>query len=186
MMLLCLAVPCLGQPLEGNVERLRSLADSLAVMLCRELQGWSQVQLSVEPHPARWLLEHALVQGLAACGCQLSSSTADTLPRLTIAIADVGIRYERLSADRVQRTVRWHVLATLRLPDGSLRALAPWRVAAEDTLPQAAIPQVEQPYSFASALLPESRSLWQELVEPALAIGTGAVILLLLFTLRSR
>jgi hypothetical protein len=186
MMLVCLVIPCLGQPLEGNVERLRSLADSLAVVLCRELHDWPQVQLSVEPHPAQWILEHALLQGLAACGCQLSSVAVDTLPRLTIAIADVGVRYERLSADRVQRTVRWHVLATLRLPKGHLRALAPWRVAAEDTLAQAAIPQVEQPYSFASAPLPESRSLWRELVEPVLAIGTGAVILLLLFTLRSR
>lgn len=186
LVLLCLAVPCLGQIPEGNIERLRALADTFATALCRELRGWSQVWVSLEPHPAQWLLEHALVERLSGCGYQLFSTGSDTLPRLTVAIADVGVQYETLSADRLRRTVRWHLVATLRHPDGRLQALAPWHGVAQDTIVREAIPLVEQPYSFGSAPVPQQRSLWRELVEPALAVGTGAVILLLLFTLRSR
>ncbi len=184
---LCCALPCFAQLPVSNIERLEMLADSLAGVLCGQLSGWSRLQLVLEPHPARWLLEHALVRGLSLCGHQLYSAEADTLPRLTIAIADVGVSYEPVSSERVRRTVRWHVLGTLRLPDGRLLALPSWRTAAHDTLARSSLPQVDQPsYSFGSAPMPEPHSLWRELLEPALAVGTGAVILLLLFTLRSR
>jgi hypothetical protein len=170
----------------SNVERLRFLADSLARFLCPHLREWQRVRLSIEPHPARWLLEHALLEGLAHCGVA-AYSDGDTLPTLSVAIAEVGVYYERLSGGMVRRTVRWHVLLTKSAPGEPLVALPAWQTRLQDTLPMAAIPRVQEPaYGFAAAELPPERSVWREFVEPALAVAAAGVIVVLLFALRTR
>jgi hypothetical protein len=182
VLFLALSLSCVAQV--ANVERLRVGADSCVAALCRMLPS-GPLAVRVVAHPASWLVEYALAHRFPLCGIRLTA--ADTVPQLELAIADVGVHYERLSGELVQRTVRWQLLAFLRLPQGQMRALEPQYFWARDTLSLALLPQVDQPaYAFATAPLPEERSLWSEILQPALALATGAVIVLLLFTLRTR
>ncbi len=182
---IALALPCVGQLLPAsNIERLSALADSFALGLCAQVQGYGTVGISIEPHPAQWLAEHAIA--LRCAGAGLTVLRADTLPHIRIALLDVGIHYEALSADRMRRVLRWSALATLHLPDRSVRALPLWQKVESDTVPVALRNQLEQSgYAFATAPLPQWRSLWQTVAEPAIALLSGAVIVLLLFTLRT-
>ncbi|MCS7177111.1 MAG: hypothetical protein NZ960_05785 [Candidatus Kapabacteria bacterium] len=169
-----------------NVEQLQKLADSCAQAVCQYLPGGKYVAFEVEPHPAQWLLEHAFAAGLARCGVVILEA-ADTVTRLKVVITDIGVIYERLSEGHVRRTVRLGVVPTLRLSNRQLVALPTWRAVHADTLSIAVVAAVEQPaYPFATARVPEHRSFWRDLLEPALALAAGGVILVLLFSLRTR
>ncbi|MCS7169085.1 MAG: hypothetical protein NZ949_00510 [Candidatus Kapabacteria bacterium] len=171
---------------QGNVEGLHKLADSCARALCLQLRGWQQVSFQVAAHPAQWLLEHALANGFAKCGIRPLTSS-DSFPRLAVVIMDIGVSYERLSGDSLRRRLRLSIVATLSLPTGDFLPFPPWRAVSEDVLSISYLGSVDHPaYVFATAALPEQRSVWRELVEPLLAIAAGGVILLLLFTLRTR
>lgn len=181
-----LILPCVAQlPPASNLERLSALADSCARALCVYVREHRAVGVAVEPHPARWLMEYAVASRCAAAG--ITVLAVDTLPQLRIALLDVGVYYEALSAERMRRVLRWSVVATLRLPGGDVHAVPLWQRVESDTVPLALHAQLEQSgYTFATAPLPQWRSLWQAVAEPAIALLSGAVIVLLLFTLRTR
>jgi len=169
----------------SNLERFQVLADSFALDLCGQLQTYRSVSIIVEPHPARWLAEHAIVSQCAIAGIVLLAK--DTFPRVHVALLDVGVSYEALSGERVRRLLRWGAVATLRLANGQLVAFPPWQRVESDTLPYSLLGKVDHPgYPFTTAPVPQWHSFWHTIAEPAIALVTGGVIVLLLFALRTR
>ncbi len=182
---LLLPLPLLAQP-PTNVAQLYRLADSLAAELLRALPQMQSFRLRVIPHPAAWLLEHALARQAERFGVGIVPADS-AQASLELAIVEVGIRYDPLPDGLLRRSAQLSVSALLRSsPTVAMHPLPLYRMALVDTLPRRTLPAVEQPeYPFATAPVAEERSLWRELLEPAIATIAGGLLLVLLFTLRS-
>jgi hypothetical protein len=179
-----LPFPLLAQP-PTNVAQLYRLADSLAAELLRALPQSQSLQLRVVPHPAAWLLEHALARQAERFGVAIVPADS-AQASLELAIVEVGIRYDPLPDGLLRRSAQLSVSALLRSSPAAMYPLPLYRMALVDTLPRRTLPAVEQPeYPFATAPVAEERSLWRELLEPAIATIAGGLLLVLLFTLRS-
>lgn len=125
--------------------------------------------------PAQWLVAEKLV----ASGIRVRPSAP-----CIAAIADCAVRYalHPRARDSVERT--FTVELRLMTPDTLTRASAHYR----DYLARHDIPAAELPRSAltSSPVPPPPHSLWDDVLEPLVVVGSVATTLLLLFTVRSR
>ncbi len=176
-----------AQP-EGNLERLRQCAQTLADSAIGFYAEGDTVYLEVVPHPASWLLEQAVLTSAMARNIGVTSSAAERSRRLLLAITSVGIEYRHTDdADLLSRSCMLQLDASLAT--GDMRTGRSFSAVILDTVQADQSSMLEASgYDFARGRLPAEPGggFWKTIVEPAVVLGASVVVAILLFTVRSQ
>lgn len=157
-----------------NFALLDSLAREASISLLKVYRCDSVTIVPAES-VARWLIAEKLLS---------SGVVVRTTAPCSLAIADCAVRYQLhpSDAEHIVRTVR--VELRLLTPETALSTAQSYT----DTLARSDLVQVEMPRSelTSAPVPPPPRSLWDDILEPAIVVVSAAVTLLLLFTARTR
>jgi len=143
-------------------------------------------QLERSEHPdGRWLESQFLTQATRA-GKQAVTSSADIV--VTIVYNDVSTRYETVEqADSVRRVITVDISATIQR-NGTLHVIPiePMRSTVV-CLRQNALAAESDQHSSTHAELPlPERTVWDDVLEPAIFVVAAVATVVLLFTVRSQ
>jgi hypothetical protein len=151
--------------------------------------------LSVATHPAAWLLEEAALSAALDHGIFVRHCAETPDNGISIAVRSLGIAYLPLDEpDSVQRVAHLEVSAALDAPPESptearRRLTRSISVRRADTVSADETSVLEASgYEFARGTMPprQSSGFWSKIIEPAVILGASAVMVILLFTVRSQ
>lgn len=183
----------------GQVRRNLSITDSLMRVAAQQIQNnltstsgitsiHDTLRMQVTPHNAQWLIE----QHLFALPIPLRRlQRGDSLHTfVNIRPLDFGVRYFTIenNDEMVAREVQIVLTLTTEKPDGFVVRLPSATASYRDSIYRTSVPFVEsQQYEFTRGAVPEPPgTLFRSLLEPLLVVASAAVVLLLLFTVRSQ
>jgi len=176
--------------LRSNYDIMDSLAKSIsaeAIDYSACLKG-DTIRFEDNQHSASWLIDQYLISEAIREGIVVFDS-ARFYTNLTINILEARTTYSTVPDDdmKINRTVRLTANFILKDKNGLISQKADVNRSYNDTLALEDIPKAgDSPYDFARADLPtEEPTFWQKALEPAVLIVSGAVIVYLLFTVRS-
>jgi hypothetical protein len=178
---------------EDNLARLQGCARAVADSVTAGL-GDDTICVSIVNHEAAWLLDQAMVAAATDRHIPVRSCDSAHPASISMAITSLGVLYRELDdADRLERLARFEVSATLpatAAPGGNnVRAMRIYSVALSDTIDADGTSSLERSgYDFARGAFPPrpGGGFWKKLVEPAVVLGSAVVIVVLLFTVRSK
>jgi hypothetical protein len=151
--------------------------------------------LSVAAHPAAWLLEEGALSAALDHGIYVRHCAEGADNGISIAVRSLGITYLPLDEpDSVQRIAHLEVSAALdarpESPTETRRRLTrSISVDRSDTVSADGTSMLEASgYEFARGTMPprQSSGFWSKIIEPAVILGASAVMVILLFTVRSQ
>ena len=176
-----------------NLARLQECARAAADSLLEGFAAGDTLCLSVADHPAAWIVEQA-VTAVANARRNVIATCGPGDPRsLSVAITAIGVEYrETEDSDSLERNALLSVSALL--PGGSRpggisgRTSRTLSSARADTVATDDLGVQEGAgYPFAKGSSPASSGgFWSKVVEPAIVLGATAVVVILLFTVRSQ
>ena len=148
----------------------------------------------VVPHQADWLLDQAAIDLAAVRELPLLPCKPPYTNELLIAVTEIGVRYVELDdEDFYRREIRLGVSASVpvaRPGDGKTsRATERFDCSLHDTIEALSIADIEAPgYNFTTGttIRINRSSFWKSVAEPAIIVGTSVVMVILLFTTRSK
>lgn len=195
LMTLLLCMPALphmlyGQP-AGNLERLQECANAVADSVLRLYSTGDTICLEMAGHPAAWMVEGSVLGRAMQRGIGVLPCPAERAGRVTLAVTSIGVAYRLTDDDDLlARDCRLEVHASLP-GNGSLggRSAHSFAIASTDTVPSDQTSSLEASgYDFAKGTLPQRSGggFWKKIIEPAVVLGASAVIVILLFTVRSQ
>jgi len=194
--LCCLCIPLMSveaQP--DNLERLRSCADEVADSVVHLFAPGDTLCVTVAVHPASWLIDQAMLAVAERRGNVVSSCQENGDVGLGFAINAIGIDYLPVDeTDSVERRARLDLavsLPPLKGTNGSIgRSLRSFSATLTDTVATGMLDIMEgSGYDFARGKRPPppgSTGFWSKIVEPAIVLGATAVVVILLFSVRSQ
>jgi|GEM_PF-2353667 len=175
---------------EDNLARLRECARIIADSVAAELGG-DTICVAVVNHQAGWLLDQSIVLATEERKLPLRLCDSAHPAGATLAITSLGVFYQELDDDdAIERLAQFEVSATLpRRAGGTGRTVRTYSVGLRDTVAADATSLIERSgYEFARGSFPPSNGggFWKKLVEPAVVLGATVIMVVLLFTVRSR
>jgi hypothetical protein len=197
-----LVMPCLSvagvariQSAPSNLEQLQNLARLLSDSLLTGYTRHDTFCLRVAEHPAAWIVEQSMLAAAEKQGFRMGDCDSSLRRRIALAITSIRVTYRPLEdADSIERVAELSVDATL--PEhgsgttGFLGELhRPLTASVTDTVAIGDTVSIANPgYEFARASLPSGSKpgFWDKIIEPAVVLGASAVIVILLFTVRSQ
>jgi hypothetical protein len=193
-MVLALSPVCLSaQP--DNLQFLQQCARLAGDSLVAGYHSTDTLCLSVAAHPAAWLLEEGALSSALEHGIVVRHCADATDNGISIAVRSLGIAYLPLDEpDSVQRIAHLELSAILDAPpesrgEGGRRLTRSISVRRSDTVSADGTSLLEASgYEFARGTLParQSSGFWSKIIEPAVILGASAVMVILLFTVRSQ
>lgn len=144
------------------------------------------VEVLTSPHPDAVWLEQMFLQALTRDGRSIVTTGGATTVRLIF--ADVSTRYEVLEqSDSIRRIVTVDVGATVTQNGmASVLPLTPW-VDSVIVLRQDALAAQDAQHTSTHAELPlPERTVWDDVLEPAIFVVAAVATVVLLFTVRSQ
>lgn len=146
------------------------------------------LRLQVTPHNAQWLIEqHLFALPIPLRRLQRGDSLHSCL---IIRPLDFAVRYFNLenNDEMLAREIQILLTLTAEKPTGIVQRLPNVSASYRDSIYRSTIPLVEsQQYEFARGIIPDPPgTLFRSLLEPLLVVASAAVVLLLLFTVRSQ
>ncbi len=147
------------------------------------------LHISIAAHEGAWMLENALFAHIpkAKRFRALDSNTFRT--KLTVRIADLSTRYFACAGnfDALAREISCTLVANVETREGTVQTLEQVTEQHRDTVSRQNIPQLEsKQYAFAAANLPEAApNFWKQVIEPAIVILAGALVVALFFLVRT-
>jgi len=189
-----LLLPIISYPAEEkmprtNLEILDSLATETAELFCSKLNQMEidSAVLKIGEHPAKEFLLNKILQK-----CMVKFYLADSLtmlPAIEITIDNYSAAYSLPSSgrDSLQREVRVSFSSYVKNKYGRIEALPIISNSYRDVIAREDIDFIKNTaYNFTNPPAPEAkRSFFEEFAEPFVIVGTAAVIVILLFTIRS-
>jgi len=182
-----LLVPCTAdaQPISSTTMVIQQgLDEQYRQIIDRIPEGSVEVQTS--PHPDAVWLEQMFLQALVRSGRSIVTTGGSSVVRLVF--ADVSTRYETVEmSDSIRRIVTVDVGATVLQNDrASVIPLTPSTetivVLRQDAL---AAQSTQHTSTHAEMPLPE-RTMWDDVLEPAIFVVAAVATVVLLFTVRSQ
>lgn len=169
---------------------LRQSSRLLSKQLRRPIFPQDTLHLSVVQHEGSWMLETALFSELKKAKRFRAADSLRTPCKLTVRITDLATRYFTAEGqfDMIAREISCALAATLETNDGIVQPLEPILQQYRDTIPRQTISILEsKQYSFAASSLPEAKpNFWKQILEPAIIILSGALIVALFFLVRTQ
>ncbi len=177
---------------EDNLMRLRECARIIADSVAADL-GSDTICVAIVNHQAGWLLDQAVISAGEERKIPIRICDSTHPAEATLAITSLGVFYQELDDDddAIGRLAQLEVSATLprRAGGNAGRTVRIYSVALRDTVPADGTSLIERSgYEFARGSFPASNGggFWKKLVEPAVVLGATVIMVVLLFTVRSR
>lgn len=170
-------------------QRMRAVADSVLAM--NALQAGGSIRAEIQPPAIAWYLEQQVIDAARGAGL-IYSAAAEARYDLRIGIEHAGVAYEDmrrtwlLGGQVTDRVIS--LRGTARLTDagqGTVLEARHFATAVRDTVPAVTLDQLETPGIPATRGVRPGSGFFSSLVEPIVMIGSIAVAIYLLFTVRS-
>lgn len=189
---LMLSPACVAQ--QTNLDRLNSCSQRLSDSLLAAYHSGDTLCVSVAEHPAAWVLDQAALGSAAARGLHVTSCEGARRAQIALAITELGVDYREIDdPDSLQRSVHMACSAALTSYQGegsaairTARRIETWL---QDTIATAQMTAIEAPgydYTKGTRAAQSASGFWSRVVEPAVVLGAAAVMVILLFTVRSQ
>lgn len=195
--LCCLCIPFAtveAQP--DNLEQLQSCARNLADSVVRLFDRNDTLCVTIAENPASWIVDQAMLAVAERRGNVIRSCDQREDAAIGLAINAIGIEYLPVDeSDSMERRTRLDLNVSLpaleKGTNGTVgRSLRSFSSLLTDTVATDAIAALEASgYEFVHGKRPPpagSTGFWSKVVEPAIVLGATAVVVLLLFTVRSQ
>jgi hypothetical protein len=173
-----------------NIDRLSECARRMSDSLMSGYRTGDTICLHVAEHPASWIVDQAALGAATARGLHVRPCDGGSRAGIDLAITDIGIDYREIDEiDSLERRARLACSAALTQTGAAdSRTARTLEIALVDSIAAADVAAVEAPgYDFAkgSRTADASGGFWNRVVEPAVILGASAVMVILLFTVRS-
>ncbi|MDB5036367.1 MAG: hypothetical protein JWQ98_3608 [Chlorobi bacterium] len=188
--LLWIAVPAGLAAQQDNLDRLRGVASILSDSLLAGYAPNDTICAFVVSHDGAWIMDQAIVS--AAELRKLASRRCDGIGNgsTIVAITGLGVEYREVDdQDLLERDVSMEITATLPGTSAGARSVRAYALHAIDTVNSDRTSLLEASgYSFTKGIGPARAGggFWKKIVEPAVVLAASAVIVVLLFTVRSQ
>jgi hypothetical protein len=190
LMLFILASTADSKVLRTNYDIMDSLARSLSeeAINFSSCSSGDSIRLIGNQNSASWLIDQYLISESIRRGIVVFDS-AQVYIGLTVNVTEAKTIYSTVPDDDMKFIREVNLGANIILRDklGQLSQMEDIIRKYQDTLALEDIKKVgDSPYDFAHAEIPpEEPTFWQKALEPAVLIVSGAIIVYLLFTVRS-
>ena len=176
-----------------NLDLCDSLVQTSSRRIAKQLRAplfpQDTLHISVAAHEGAWMLENAIFAHVPKAKRFRALDSNISRAKLTLRIADLSTRYFACAGnfDVVAREISCILTANVETRDGTVQMLEQVTEQRRDTVSRQSIPQMEsKQYSFAAANLPEAApNLWKQVIEPAIVILAGALVVALFFLVRT-
>lgn len=184
-----------AMPAGTNLDRLAACARMVSDSVLARFQPGDTVCLRVADHPASWLIDQAALASAEARGVHIVTCDGVERSEIVIAVTSIGIEYLDLDDDPDGLARSCHVSCGATLAARQAAGAPLVRSALEltghtsDTVSSADLLMLEESgYPFTKGARPDpgSGGFWSKVVEPAVILGASAVMVILLFTVRSQ
>jgi hypothetical protein len=169
---------------------LRFSSHALAKQLRRPLFPQDTLHIAVIQHEGSWMLENALFADIPKAKRFRPIDSVRNGTKLSVRITDLSTRYFAVpeNFDMLSREISCVLAASIETRDGAIQALEPISYTLRDTISRQHISTLEnKQYSFTTAHIPEAApNLWKKVIEPAVVILAGALVVLLFFLVRTQ
>lgn len=174
-----------------NLERLEQCAADAADSLLTFAGSRDSLCLSIVAHDAGWVIERAFIERATSRGMAVHRCDDVDARRIDVAIREIGVVYHVTDDDEIAREARLDISANIGRTGNAGPGLETRRVSvtrvdtvsADDTLMLA-----DANYRFTDgvAAATPSAGFWKRIVEPAVVLAASAIIVILLFSVRSQ
>ncbi len=169
---------------------MRTASECAAKQLHTPLFPQDTLSIAIAPHEGAWMLENALFAHLKKAKRYRSVDSATFRAKLTVRLTDCAIRYFACASafDSLAREASCALAAHVETQDGVVQPLEPISLQLRDTIARQAVPSLEsKQYVFASPAVPDAApNIWKQIVEPAVVILAGVLIIALFFFVRTQ
>lgn len=169
---------------------LRQSSRLLAKQLRQPLFPQDTLYVQVVSHEGSWMLESSLFSEMKRIKRFRANDSLHHRFKLSVRITDLATRYFATEGqfDMIAREVSCGLAATIETDDGVVQPLEPIQQQYHDTIPRQTISTLEsKQYSFTTSSLPEAKpDFWKQVLEPAIIIVSGALIVALFFLVRTQ
>lgn len=169
---------------------MRTASERVAKQLRMPLFPHDTLHVVIAPHEGAWMLENALFAHLKKVKRYRLVDSATFRAKLTVRLTDCAIRYFSCANafDSLARDASCALAAHVETPDGVVQPLESINVQLRDTIYRQAVPSLEsKQYAFASPAVPDAApNVWKQIVEPAVIILAGVLIIALFFFVRTQ
>jgi len=179
-------VPCRAGEVTSTIEVVTRSMEGAIDSALRTIPAGSRIQVSVDNHPdARWL--ESTVMRLAT-EKRIVIATEQTTSEVSVVVNDLSTKYEAVgSADSIRRVVTTDV-SFIVTSGGERRVVQP--PAQRDVVTclrrDALAAESAQHASTHGEMPAEERTLWDDVLEPAIFVVAAVATVVLLFTVRSQ
>ena len=173
-----------------NLERLEAAAAALADSLITGIASSDSLCLSLVPHDAAWLVERAIVDRAASRGVSIRRCESFDPRRVDVAITSLGVLYRETDDGALERvtSMQWSVSAAVAHLGGQLARFeyATENVDTVEATDTTSLATSGYPFTSGIAVAHDSGGFWKRIVEPAVILAASAIVVILLFTVRSQ
>ena len=197
--LACLALTTISPPAlpaqVDNLEQIRRGASQLVAPLLERYSPGDSLCLRVADHPASWVLEQSALERAEARSLAIYRCQAPAPTGLLLALTEISVFYRLLDdTDSTERRTRVAISASLpgEIADAGRQAPLVSRshsLELVDTVGTDRLRWLEgSGYDFArgTSIATHTPGFWERIVEPAVILAASAVMVILLFTVRSQ
>jgi hypothetical protein len=190
LLLLWIAVPAGLAAQQDNLDRLRNVASALSDSLLAGYTPTDTICAFVVGHDGAWIMDQAIVSTVELR--KLASRRCDGIGggSTVVAITALGVEYREVDdQDLLERDVSMEITATLPGSSSGARSVRAYAAHAIDTVNAERTSLLEASgYPFTKGIGPARAGggFWKKIVEPAVVLAASAVIVVLLFTVRSQ
>lgn len=169
---------------------MRSAAQGIAKQLYTPLFPQDTLHIIIVPHEASWMLENAIFATLRKAKRYRTVDSAAVHTKLTIRLSDCTIRYfsYKDKFDMLEREASCGLVAYIETRDGIVQPLETVTRQMRDTIARQAVASLEsKQYVFAAPTVPDATpNFWKQVIEPAVVILAGVLIVALFFFVRTQ
>ena len=171
-------------------EAAQSFAKQLRTPLFPTRTPADTLRIQIHTHEASWLLEQALLNAFPIKKRFRASDTLQAHHRLSVRIADAGVRYFscKHDVDLLTREISCVLHAHYETNYGTIQELEGFGTTYRDTIQRRALASLEnRQYAFTQATVPEAEpNFWKQVIEPAVVIAAAGIMVALFFFVRTQ
>jgi hypothetical protein len=169
---------------------MRTASERAVKQLRTPLFPQDTLHIVIAPHEGAWMLENALFAHLRKAKRYRSVDSAAFRAKLMVRLTDCAVRYFSCvnAFDSLAREASCALEAHVETSDGVIQPLKSITVQLRDTISRQAVPSLEsKQYAFASPAVPDAApNVWKQIIEPAVVILAGVLIVALFFFVRTQ
>lgn len=181
-------------PRPRNIDLLDSLMRTASERATKQLRTplfpQDTLYVVISQHEGAWMLENALFAHLRKAKRYRPVDSAAFRAKLVVRLMDCAIRYFACANafDSLAREASCALVAHVETSDGVVQPLESITVQVRDTISRQAVLSLEsKQYAFASPAVPDAApNVWKQIVEPAVVILAGVLIIALFFFVRTQ